>query len=343
MKSLILSTLVLIFTLTFSVSVKSDDGLVVIDFSEMTVGQVFNGDEYESQGVTFSNTPTSHPLVIQNTSDPTLPAPSQDHFNPLQGNALIVSKYTNPNGSVREYASPHTFVMDFAAPVNFKSITTMDNEDRNSKIMVFGENGLIKQVDVPMVPDGTGNWENSLQTVEVNAEGVTQVKFLSSGSTFIDDITYEAIIPGQCPVPEGNAQLFNISTRAFVMNGPAVVIGGFIIKGEDDLCVVIRGRGQSVGLREDQRDLLLPDPYLKLFTPIDGQQTVIATNDNWTDDPEQVSDIIDSGLSGGLTDTDAAIYICLPPGPYTAHLRSAVPGESGIGIVEVIDADNFQD
>ena len=208
MKFFNLSIFALVLALAFPVKAFSQE--VVIDFSDLTPGQVFVGDEYAGLGVTFTNTPSSHPMVIQDSSNPNLPAPSQDHFNPLQGNVLIVSKYKQPNGSQREYASPHSFVMEFSTPVTFGSITTMDNESRGSYIQAFGENGLIKKVDVPVVPDGTNNWENSLQVVRVDAEEVTRVVFFSKGSTFIDDITYDVPDPAQCPNPEGNAKLFNI-------------------------------------------------------------------------------------------------------------------------------------
>jgi hypothetical protein len=418
---------------------------VVVDFTDLTAGQIFNGDEYSNLGINFDNTPSSRPMVIQNSSDPNLPSPSQDHFNPLQGNVLIVSKYQHPNGSVREYASTHKFVMTFDEPVFFESVTTMDNESRGSKIKVFGERGLIKMVDVPVVPDGTNNWQNSLQTVLVNAEGALKVEFQAKGSTFIDDIKFGVSVPDhgpdpdddndgvpndddhcpntppgaevdkegcerdddddgvpnggdQCPnTPEGTAVgpdgcerdddgdgvpngddlcpgtppstevdldgcaivnpappvtpppaeqpvlLGNISTRAFVMDGPAKVVGGFIIRKpagapDENLCVVIRGRGQSVGLPNS--DILLPDPQLTLWTRIEGVQTVINYNNDWQDDLDNAFNIIDSGFGDVMEPTDAGIYTCLPPGGYTAHLTSADGGD-GIGIVEVFDADNY--
>ena len=424
--------------------VQYDD--VVIGFTDLTPGQIFNGDEYSNLGISFSNTPASHPMVIQNTSDPNLPGPSQDHFNPIQGNALIVARDKNPNGSVREYANTHKFVMHFDEPVKFESITTMDNESKGSKIKVFGNNGLIKLVDVPVVPDGENNWQNSLQTIIIDAENVTKVEFLSKGSTFIDDIKYGVPSappscpppsddddgdgvpneddhcpntpagaevnkdgcerdddndgvpngPDQCPnTPEGrdvdatgcerdddgdgvpNSEdqcpgtppntevdlvgcsipdaappfvpqsepvlLGNISTRAFVMDGPAKVVGGFIIRKpegaeDENLCVVIRGRGQSVALPNS--DILLPDPQLTLWTRVDGVQTVIDYNNDWQDDLDNAFNIIDSGFGDVMEPTDAGIYTCLPPGGYTAHLTSADGGD-GIGIVEVFDADNY--
>jgi hypothetical protein len=137
--------------------------------------------------------------------------------------------------------------------------------------------------------------------------------------------------------------LGNISTRAFVMDGPAKVVGGFIVRTpagaeNTNLCVVIRGRGQSVGL--PNAEILLPDPQLSLWTRIEGVQTVIAYNNDWEDDLDSAFNILNSGFGDVMEPTDAGIYICLPPGGYTAHLTSA-DERDGIGIVEVFDAENY--
>jgi hypothetical protein len=125
-------------------------------------------------------------------------------------------------------------------------------------------------------------------------------------------------------------ELRNISTRADVLTQDEIVIGGFIINGDTDKCVVVRGRGPSVNAPEGVTRL--PDPYLVLRTG-DGP---FASNDNWMDSPE-AEIIIDLGLNPS-SELDAAIYACLPPGPYTAMVRG-VGGVTGVGIVEVNDTD----
>lgn len=161
-----------------------------IDFRGLTENQTFDGDTFAGFGVRFSGARTTRPLMIQDTSDPTLPGSSQDHFNPVQGKALTFSRFADPAGRPNELAGRQQFNIDFDHPVVLKSITTMDNEEDGSEIRVYGEAGLIKTVPVPVTPDGTGNWEASLQVVKINAEGVTRVEFDSLGSTFIDDIAY---------------------------------------------------------------------------------------------------------------------------------------------------------
>jgi hypothetical protein len=126
-------------------------------------------------------------------------------------------------------------------------------------------------------------------------------------------------------------EMFGISTRADVRTIDEIVIGGFLILGDTDKCVVVRGRALSPAELPDG-EVALADPTLVLY---EGE-TVIGSNNDWQDSPDQA---IMSGL--GLEpplDSDAAIYDCLAPGGYTAHL-TGVDNGTGLGIVEVFDAD----
>lgn len=128
--------------------------------------------------------------------------------------------------------------------------------------------------------------------------------------------------------------LRNKSGRADVGVVHNIEIAGFIIAGEGEKCVVIRGRGPSVGVPEGTQRLA--NPTISLFS----QFTLIAENDDWMDqaDPDDLTAIQDLRLQPG-SDRDAAIYECLQPGAYTAHLRGVDDG-TGVGIVEVLDVDN---
>jgi hypothetical protein len=128
------------------------------------------------------------------------------------------------------------------------------------------------------------------------------------------------------------SELGNISTRADVRTGDERVIGGFIVEGDTDKCVVVLGRGPSVGVDPEIRH---GNPTLRLM--MGG--TEIASNDNWQDDPIQAETIANLGLAPG-SNLDAGIHACIPPGPYTAILATAGGlGNIGVGIVEVYDAD----
>jgi hypothetical protein len=122
--------------------------------------------------------------------------------------------------------------------------------------------------------------------------------------------------------------LINISTRAQVLTGNDVVIGGFIIQGNQDKTVVVTATGPSLvgaGIAN-----ALADPTLTLVRASDG--AVIATNDDW-----QTAANAAQLMAAGFAPADAkesAIMMTLPPGAYTAVL-SGMNGGTGVGIIAV--------
>ena len=147
-------------------------------------------------------------------------------------------------------------------------------------------------------------------------------------STLIDFMPYGSSTAGVFPgaIPRFPPQSLNISTRANVLSGDNVVIGGFIITGTDQKNVIIRGIGPSSGVPG-----ALADPTLELY----NGSTLLATNNNWRDTQETV--IQQSGLPPG-NNLESAIVRLLSPGTYTAILRGN-GGGTGIGLVEAYDLD----
>jgi hypothetical protein len=147
--------------------------------------------------------------------------------------------------------------------------------------------------------------------------------------------------------------LVNISTRSVAQTGNNVVIGGFVIDGTAPKTVLVRGRGPSMSEAPFFVPGALANPSLRLFSG----QTVIAQNDNWQDSPSCVGFVCGGAAQITATGLDpcqpnpgqpsapqncaleSAILITLNPGAYTVHL-SGVGGGTGIGLVEVFDADD---
>jgi hypothetical protein len=146
---------------------------------------------------------------------------------------------------------------------------------------------------------------------------------------------------GVFDVDTGNtlSALSNISTRGFVGTGANVQIAGFIIEGPTDKTVLVRAQGPS--LVDFGVTGALANPTMQLYSG----STVIAQNDNWQNtDPLCLSpatfcgddqDIIATGFDPCTAATtgctlDSAIYVTLPPGPYTA-IVSGVGGGTGVG------------
>lgn len=126
------------------------------------------------------------------------------------------------------------------------------------------------------------------------------------------------------------AQLLNISTRANVQTDDNVLIGGFIITGNDPKRVLLRGIGPS--LSGSGIGATLQDPFLELHTA-GLSNSIIATNDNWKD--TQQSDISATGIAPP-DDREAAIVQTLLPGSYTVILRGK-GSDVGVALVEVYD------
>jgi hypothetical protein len=128
-----------------------------------------------------------------------------------------------------------------------------------------------------------------------------------------------------------DSKLANISTRGKVGTGDNIMIAGFILggaSGEDS--VILRGLGPSVlGIWPDD---IFQDPRLELRN---SQGALIASNDNWMDDPNQAAIIQEAGLAP-TNNLESAIAMTLMPGPYTA-LLSGVNNATGIGLVEVYE------
>lgn len=121
----------------------------------------------------------------------------------------------------------------------------------------------------------------------------------------------------------------NISTRAQVLTGNNVLIGGFIITGNDVKKVLLLAKGPSLGTFPGR----MSDPTLELHA---GNGALMTSNDNWKDSPDRAL-IESTGLAPG-DDRESAIIRTLVPGSYTGVLAGK-NGETGIALIEVYDLD----
>jgi hypothetical protein len=127
-----------------------------------------------------------------------------------------------------------------------------------------------------------------------------------------------------------DSDLANISTRGFVQVADEVMIGGFVLGGNNNATrIAVRALGPSLssfGLAN-----LLQDPTLELHN---ANGTIMMSNDNWLDDPVSAAQLTAHGLAlqnpleSGLF-TDLA-----PPGQFTA-IVAGKNGGIGIALVEI--------
>lgn len=121
-------------------------------------------------------------------------------------------------------------------------------------------------------------------------------------------------------------RLANISTRAEVLTGEDVLIGGFAIRGPASKTVVIRARGPSLAALGVTNPL--PNPFLRLASGV--------SNDDWQSGPAATT--IESIGFAPSDARESVILATFPPGLHSA-IVSGVSGASGVGLVEIFELD----
>jgi len=113
--------------------------------------------------------------------------------------------------------------------------------------------------------------------------------------------------------------------------GDNVLITGFIVEGNANKRVIIRGIGPSLA------DFGITDPLLDPSLQLNANDgSVIATNDNWPAISNAL-EIVTAGLAPS-NPNESALLLSVAPGSYTAVLRGK-NGSTGIGLLEVYDLD----
>lgn len=157
----------------------------------------------------------------------------------------------------------------------------------------------------------------------------------------VNNLTGIALVEVYDLSPGISSILSNISSRAFVDTGDDVMIGGFIVQGNQPKKVIVRAIGPELAAPPYNVPNALPDPTLELHN---STGTLIASNDNWQTTilggiitKDQVNDIRNSGHAP-TQPTESAIIAELPPGSYTATV-STKNIIIGVALVEVYDLD----
>ncbi|HEV2805242.1 MAG TPA: matrixin family metalloprotease [Chthoniobacterales bacterium] len=153
---------------------------------------------------------------------------------------------------------------------------------------------------------------------------------------------YTAVVRGTGDTPTGiglvelydidsnHSRMANIATRGVVDAGDNVMIGGFIIAGEQPTKIIVRGIGPSLAASGVANPLA--DPVLELH---DGNGALITENDDWRSLQE---DAINATGIPPSDEKESAIVATLSPGNYTAIVRGK--GEQpGVGLVEIYNLD----
>ena len=189
--------------------------------------------------------------------------------------------------------------------------------------------GTSQQAEVQATTVPPGNDLESAIVTTLNPGSYTAILSGKNGGTGVGVV--EVYDLGRA----ANSELGNISSRGFVETNDNVMIGGFIVGGDNadgKATVLVRAIGPSLtgsGLQD-----VLPDPTLELH---DGNGGTIATNDNWkvNDQTQQSQEsAVRATTISPTNDLESAIVTTLSPGPYTAVVRGKNAG-TGVALVEV--------
>ncbi len=134
------------------------------------------------------------------------------------------------------------------------------------------------------------------------------------------------------PLPfESQSKFVNISTRGYVATGDGILIGGFVIQGNEPKTVLVRGVGPGL---DAYLNGALADPTLDV---VDADGNVVAANDDWNNSllVKNVADAVGAfALAPGSH--DAATVVVLKPGAYTVRVSGA-SDTTGVGLVEAYE------
>jgi hypothetical protein len=160
----------------------------------------------------------------------------------------------------------------------------------------------------------------------INGPSTAQVNGTGSGLMLVE--VYDADASSTA------SRLTNVSARNQVGTGANILVSGFVITGAGTCKLLIRGIGPALNDVFGVNGVLV-DPKLEIHQTINGVDTVLASNDNW--DASLTSTFSSVGAYAFKAGSkDAAIFISLPPGVYTAQVSGANSG-TGDGVVEIYE------
>ncbi len=243
---------------------------------------------------------------------------ANDHLEGYTDNVTNYVNVTTSDTAALQTASPAWIADKNTAPLLLINSTrdSMPYSQLSDMIEHLDALGLTNY-QVLSLPGGNHAWAN---WPFVKTQALT---FIANGFAGVPP-------PPPLPTPgpgDVDKKLLNVSTRANVSTGDNVMIGGFIVTGDVDKRVVLRGLGPT--LTQEGVSGALANPYLEIR---DSTGTLIEANDNRA---------VLAGVPNPLlpaNPNEPYLTAVLPPGSYTAVLCGAA-GTSGIGLVELYDVD----
>jgi Calx-beta domain len=259
--------------------------------------------------------------IIDNDSAPTVQFSSANYRVSESGGAVTLT--VTKSGATETGATAFYKTRDGTAMAPSDYSATGDDL---SASVFFGPNETSKEIQIPIKNDPYREPNETFEVFFTVAFNGTPGSPGTATVTILDDDPQGEQAP---------AKALNISTRASVQTGDRVLIGGFIVTGNQTKYVVIRGLGPSLAQNGVPGNAVLLDPVIQI-NRADG--TVIAMNDNWKDDPANQFQF------GGTSyepkdDRESLLLVPLLGGAYTVFV-SGRNQTQGIGLVEIYDINS---
>ncbi len=285
------------------------DGVVQIDFGSTPEFATALTLDYDGNLVVAGN--STNLLAVARLLSDTPPPPPPANTPPVAVDDTYIA-----NGPT---ACPTPSFTSDTAPGVLRNDTDMEGNPLTAQLVTPPTRGT-----VTLNPDGSFFYVTS----DCGLTGTDSFTYRASdGQDLSNEATVTIILDSGAAA---NEVLLNISTRLQVLTDDKVLIGGFIVSGDEPKTVILRAIGPALadfGISD-----ALADPVLELHAA-DG--SLIMSNDNWKMDQE--SEIEMTGLAP-TKDLESAILATLDPGAYTA-IVSGKNGGTGVGLVEVYDLD----
>lgn len=322
------------FSLTVVLNYQTSDGSAKAgsDYTASSGTLVFAPDETEKTIqvaiVNDTSAEAAETFVVNlSTSDPnaTLGAPSTANVTISDEDASSVPVISSPSSARGTQGQDFRYQIEAT-----NNPTSYDASGLPPGLFVNRANGLISGV-----PSQAGTFDVALTAANENGSGPPATLVLTiDPAPGTSPTPTPSATPSASPSPTASpaaapSDLANLSTRAVVGSGNNVLIGGFIVQGDESKRVILRAIGPSlagVGVSGS-----LADPTLELF---DGSGASFGFNDDWKTGGQR-DEIEQSGVPPG-NEQESAIVVHLPPGNYTAVVAGA-NGGTGVGLVELYD------
>lgn len=306
-----------------------------------------------TNGTTLGSTPDAVLTITSEDQPP--PVDQPDNLVAVRGKVFVGNDvYNNTgDGQIASRSGKGNWTASFVvqvqndgnAPDSFRVTAVASGTAQNATVRYF-RNGT----DItPQIASSTGFIISQLPsrgTVEINVEVsfAGSERFTGYGTTVTttsqrtaskSDVVRALGIVSEGSAPTTSNAFGNISTRVKAATGQNVLIGGFIIHGNQSKKVVARGIGFS--LTEAGLPGALPDPTLELY---DSAGRMFAFNNDWAESPNK-QEIINNGLAP-KNEKESAILATLAPGSYTGIVRGK-DETTGVALVELYDLDRAVD